>query len=85
MKILREKSKRNARDKKALSQKWRLPLMGLLAGQTCLKTESELEDMPIETSRLWENIEVGEPSPPISPQRAMIEQLSMNKISARRL
>lgn len=66
MKILREKSKskRNARDKKTLSQKWRLPLMGLLAGQTCLKTESELEDMPIETSRLWENAEVGEPSPP---------------------
>ena len=59
--------------------------MGLLAGQTCLKTESELEDTPIETSRLWENAEVGEPSPPISPQRAMIEQLSMNKISARRL
>lgn len=59
--------------------------MGLLAGQTCLKTESELGDMPIETSRLWENAEVGEPSPPISPHRAMIEQLSMNKISARRL
>lgn len=67
MAILREKSKskRNARDKKTLSQKWRPPLIGLLAGQTCLKTESELEDMTIETPRLWENAEVGTPSPPI--------------------
>lgn len=67
MTILREKSKskRNARDKKTLSQNWRLPLMDLLAGQTCLKTESELEDMTIETPRLWENAEVGKPSPPI--------------------
>ena len=67
MAILREKSKskRNARDKKTLSQKWRPPLIDLLAGQTCLKTESELADMTIETPRLWENAEVGTPSPPI--------------------
>lgn len=61
--------------------KWGMPLMPLMAW---LRKESELKDMTIEISRLWENNEIGESSFPILPQRSMITQPSVNKNGSER-